>query len=118
MLTTIVVNKKVTLGRKGSGQPMATDYVSEWMTEELRALRDVARQFFEREAAPLMAKRSEQRLADREFWAKAGSPGLPSPTVPEEHGGAGGRPLHQAAVTGGPCRGRGQGRGNTLPRSE
>jgi acyl-CoA dehydrogenase len=78
---------------------MATDYVSEWMTDELRDLRDVARQFFEREAAPLMAKWSEQRFVDREFWVKAGSVGLLCPTVPEEYGGPGGSILHQVAIT-------------------
>ena len=44
---------------------MTTDYVSAWMTDELQALRDVAREFFEREAAPQMAKWSEQRFVDR-----------------------------------------------------
>jgi acyl-CoA dehydrogenase len=78
---------------------MATDYVSEWMTGELRALREVARQFFEREAAPQMAKWSEQRFVDREFWVKAGSLGLLCPTVPEEYGGPGGSILHQVAIT-------------------
>jgi acyl-CoA dehydrogenase len=78
---------------------MATDYVSEWMTDELQALRDVARQFFEREAAPQMAKWSEQRYVDREFWVKAGQVGLLCPTVPEEYGGPGGNILHQVAIT-------------------
>jgi acyl-CoA dehydrogenase len=78
---------------------MATEYVSEWMTDELRALRDVAREFFEREAAPLMAKWSEQRFVDREFWVKAGGLGLLCPTVPEEYGGPGGNILHQVAIT-------------------
>ena len=78
---------------------MASDYVSPWMTDELRALRDVAREFFEREAAPLMAKWSEQRFVDRDFWVKAGALGLLCPTVPEEYGGAGGNILHQVAIT-------------------
>jgi len=78
---------------------MATDYVSAWMTDELRALRDVARQFFEREAAPQMAKWSEQRYVDREFWVKAGRVGLLCPTVPQEYGGPGGNILHQVAIT-------------------
>jgi len=78
---------------------MGTDYVSEWMTDELRALRDVAREFFEREAAPQMAKWSEQRFVDREFWVRAGSLGLLCPTVPEEYGGPGGNILHQVAIT-------------------
>src|ERR1700761_2418246 len=78
---------------------MATDYVSGWMTDELQALRDVAREFFEREAAPQMAKWSEQRFVDREFWVKAGTIGLLCPTVPEEYGGPGGTILHQVAIT-------------------
>ena len=78
---------------------MAAEYVSAWMTGELQALRDVAREFFEREAAPQMAKWSEQRFVDREFWVKAGKIGLLCPTVPEEYGGPGGNILHQVAIT-------------------
>ena len=78
---------------------MATEYVSAWMTGELQALRDVAREFFEREAAPQMATWSEQRFVDREFWVKAGTIGLLCPTVPEEYGGPGGTILHQVAIT-------------------
>ncbi|MFD3587757.1 acyl-CoA dehydrogenase family protein [Streptomyces sp. NPDC058683] len=75
------------------------DYVSPWMTDELKALRDVARQFFEREAAPRMAEWSEQRYVDRDFWLKAGELGLLCPTVPEEYGGPGGNILHQVVIT-------------------
>ena len=78
---------------------MATEYVSAWMTGELQALRDVAREFFEREAAPQMTRWSEQRFVDREFWVKAGTIGLLCPTVPEEYGGPGGNILHQVAIT-------------------
>jgi acyl-CoA dehydrogenase len=59
----------------------------------------LARQFFEREAAPLMPKWSEQRFVDREFWVKAGGLGLLCPTVPEEYGGPGGGILHQVVIT-------------------
>ncbi|MFD8817643.1 acyl-CoA dehydrogenase family protein [Streptomyces sp. NPDC059627] len=69
------------------------------MTDELKDLRDVARRFFEREAAPRMAKWSEQRYVDREFWIQAGRLGLLCPTVPEEYGGAGGSILHQVVIT-------------------
>src|SRR5260370_196371 len=65
------------------GHRMAADYVSAWMTDELRALRDVARQFFEREAAPQMAKWSEQRFVDREFWEG----GQDRPALPDGPGG-------------------------------
>jgi alkylation response protein AidB-like acyl-CoA dehydrogenase len=78
---------------------MATDDDSGWRTDELRALGDLARQFFEREAAPLMPKWSEQRFVDREFWVKAGGLGLLCPTVPEEYGGPGGGILHQVVIT-------------------
>jgi acyl-CoA dehydrogenase len=76
-----------------------TDYASPWMTDELKALRDVARRFFEREAAPQMPKWSEQRFVDREFWQQAGKLGLLCPTVPEEYGGPGGHILHQVVIT-------------------
>jgi acyl-CoA dehydrogenase len=69
------------------------------MTDELKALRDVARQFFEREAAPRMAEWSEQRYVDRDFWLQAGELGLLCPTVPEEYGGPGGNILHQVVIT-------------------
>src|SRR6185369_16842511 len=46
-----------------------------------------------------MAKWSEQRFVDREFWVKAGTIGLLCPTVPEEYGGPGGNILHQVAIT-------------------
>src|SRR5260370_3186364 len=80
-------------GTVRGGHRMASDYVSEWMTDELQALRDVAREFFEREAAPQMAKWSEQRFVDREFWVKAGRVGLLRPPVPEEYAGPAGHIL-------------------------
>ncbi|MFE4956056.1 acyl-CoA dehydrogenase family protein [Streptomyces sp. NPDC056653] len=76
-----------------------TEYVSPWMTDDLKALRDLARRFFEREAAPRMAKWAEQRYVDREFWQQAGKLGLLCPTVPEEYGGPGGNVLHQVVIT-------------------
>ncbi|MGW6156553.1 acyl-CoA dehydrogenase family protein [Streptomyces sp. NPDC055144] len=69
------------------------------MTDDLKALRDLARRFFEREAAPRMAAWSEQRYVDREFWQQAGKLGLLCPTVPEEYGGPGGNVLHQVVIT-------------------
>src|ERR1700756_3777887 len=84
------------------------------MTDELRALRDVAREFFEREAAPLMPKWSEQRFVDREFWVKAGGLGLLCPTVPEEYGGPGGGILHQVVITEGQVGRLGKGWGNNV----
>src|SRR5260370_31836338 len=83
--TTVVIIRPGCREREGlGGHRMATDYVSEWMTDELQDLRDLARQFFEREAAPRMAKWSEQRFVDRELWAEAGRISLLYPTVPQE----------------------------------
>src|SRR5260370_38677878 len=78
-------------GTVRGGHRMASDYVSEWMTDELQALRGVAREFFEREAAPQRAKGSEQRFVDREFWGKAGGAGRLCPTVPGGDDGPGGQ---------------------------
>src|SRR6266571_9396471 len=78
---------------------MSTDYVSPWLTDELRLLRDTAVTFFEREALPNMPKWSEQRFVDRDFWLAAGELGLLCPTVPEQFGGPGGTILHQVAIT-------------------
>jgi acyl-CoA dehydrogenase len=78
---------------------MSTEYVSPWMNDELRALRETARRFFLKEAVPNMPKWSEQRFVDREFWLAAGEVGLLCPTVPERFGGVGGTILHQVAIT-------------------
>src|SRR5260370_9373703 len=79
--TTVVIIERGAGNWKGrGGHRMATDYVSAWMTDELRALRDVARQFFEREAAPPMAKWSAQRVIAPECRVKAGKIGLRCPT--------------------------------------
>jgi acyl-CoA dehydrogenase len=91
-----------------------TAYVSPWMDDELAALRYMARRFFEREAAPQMAKWSEQRYVDREFWLKAGELGLLCPTVPEEYGGPGGNILHQVVITEEQARAVEKGWGNNV----
>src|SRR5260370_27857371 len=80
--TTVVIIRPGCREREGlGGHRMATDYVSEWMTDELQDLRDLARQFFEREAAPRVAEWSEQSLGDRRFWVEAGRSRAPRPTV-------------------------------------
>jgi acyl-CoA dehydrogenase len=89
-------------------------YVSPWMNEELNALRELARQFFEREAAPQMPKWAEQHYVDREFWVAAGALGLLCPTVPEEYGGFGGNILHQIAITEEQSRALDKGWGNNV----
>ena len=93
---------------------MTAHYVSPWMTDELQALRDMARQFFVREAVPAMPKWREQHFVDRDFWLAAGDLGLLCPTVPERFGGAGGNILHQVAITEEQSRALDKGWGNNV----
>ncbi len=93
---------------------MPAHYVSPWMTDELQALRDMARQFFVREAVPAMPKWREQHFVDRDFWLAAGDLGLLCPTVPERFGGAGGNILHQVAITEEQSRALDKGWGNNV----
>src|SRR5260370_24301727 len=102
-------------GTVRGGHRMASDYVSEWMTDELQALRDVAREFFEREAAPQMAKWSEQRFVDRELWVKAGRVGPLCPAVPGEYGGPARHILHPRASAPAQSRVLAEGSGNHGP---
>jgi acyl-CoA dehydrogenase len=93
---------------------MTAHYVSPWMTDELQALRDMARQFFVREAVPAMPKWRAQHFVDRDFWLAAGDLGLLCPTVPERFGGAGGNILHQVAITEEQSRALDKGWGNNV----
>ncbi|WP_078322433.1 acyl-CoA dehydrogenase family protein [Mycobacteroides chelonae] len=62
-----------------------------WSTsDDLVALRDTARRFFQAEAVPNQKKWAEQRHVDREFWLAAGKLGLLCCSIPEEYGGGGG----------------------------
>ncbi|MCC6474224.1 MAG: acyl-CoA dehydrogenase family protein, partial [Burkholderiales bacterium] len=68
------------------------------MNEELDALRDTARRFFETEVAAHAQRWLEQGHIDREVWLKAGELGLLCIAVPEEFGGPGGTFAHEAVV--------------------
>ncbi len=72
---------------------------SSWMDDEMRALRDLARNFFEKECAPLEEKWCAQQHVDREIWNRAGELGLLCPSIPEEYGGGGGTFAHEAVVS-------------------
>jgi acyl-CoA dehydrogenase len=71
---------------------------SPWMTEELDALRDLARTFFAKEVAPHQQRWAEQQHVDRELWHKAGEVGLLCASIPEEYGGGGGTFAHEAVL--------------------
>lgn len=71
---------------------------SPWETEELTALREMARAFCEKELAPNSEKYREQHHVDRDLWNKAGELGLLCMSIPEEYGGGGGTFAHEAVL--------------------
>jgi acyl-CoA dehydrogenase len=71
---------------------------SPWMDEDLDALADLARKFFEKECAPNEDRWAEQHHVDRDVWNKAGELGLLCLSIPEEYGGGGGTFAHEAVV--------------------
>ncbi|BDT88155.1 acyl-CoA dehydrogenase family protein [Nocardia cyriacigeorgica] len=75
-----------------------TTYRSCWMNEDLDALRELARAFFEKEVAPNVNKYIEQHHVDRDLWNKAGELGLLCLSIPEEYGGGGGTFAHEAVL--------------------
>jgi acyl-CoA dehydrogenase len=68
------------------------------MTEELSALRDLARAFCAKEIAPHRARWEETGEVDRQLWHRAGSVGLLCLSVPEQYGGGGGGIAHEAIL--------------------
>ncbi|WP_182376207.1 acyl-CoA dehydrogenase family protein [Nocardioides sp. WS12] len=75
-----------------------TRHRSRWMDDDLDALADLARTFFEKECAPHEERWAEQQHVDREVWNRAGDLGLLSLSLPEEYGGGGGSFRHDAVV--------------------
>src|SRR3954462_3857390 len=63
--------------------------VSFALTEEQRALRDLAHEFAEKEIRPKAAEYDEHQTHPADVIAKAHEVGLMNPHVPEELGGAG-----------------------------
>jgi acyl-CoA dehydrogenase len=61
-----------------------------WSDDELEAVRDLARTYFQKEVAPHEDKHAEQGHPDKALYARAGELGLLGMTVPEEYGGGGG----------------------------
>ncbi|MEE3850781.1 acyl-CoA dehydrogenase family protein [Gordonia sp. LSe1-13] len=71
---------------------------SSWETDDLTALRDLARSFCEKEIKPNIEKFIEQHHVDRDLWNKAGDLGLLCMSIPEEYGGGGGSFAHEAVL--------------------
>ncbi|AXR74522.1 MULTISPECIES: acyl-CoA dehydrogenase family protein [unclassified Auritidibacter] len=74
------------------------DYRPRWATEEHDDLRDMAREFCEKELAPNAERFAEQHEVDRDLWNKAGDAGLLCLSIPEEYGGGGGDFSHEAVL--------------------
>lgn len=75
-----------------------SNHRSPWMTDDLEALRELARAFCEKEIAPNIEKFIDQHAVDRDLWNKAGELGLLCLSVPEEYGGGGGTFAHEAVL--------------------
>src|SRR5690606_28243057 len=73
-------------------------YVPTWHDDEVRALSELAGQFFERSVVAHREKWDAQRRIDREVWLEAGKLGLLCCSIPEEYGGGGGTFAHDLAV--------------------
>jgi acyl-CoA dehydrogenase len=73
-------------------------YRSLWIDDEVAALRDMARKFFDTEGAPNRERWEQQQHVDREFWLKAAKLGLLCAAIPVEYGGGGGTLAHDLAI--------------------
>jgi acyl-CoA dehydrogenase len=61
-----------------------------WSDDELEAVRDLTRTYFEKEVAPNEEKHAEQGYPDKRLYARAGQLGLLGMSIPEAYGGGGG----------------------------
>ncbi|MFJ4783995.1 acyl-CoA dehydrogenase family protein [Streptomyces sp. NPDC088794] len=75
-----------------------TAYRSPWLTDELDAVRDLARTFFTKEAAPREEEFAQQGFPAKELWRRAGELGLLCASIPEEYGGGGGTIAHEVVL--------------------
>ena len=69
-----------------------------WYDDEVGALFDLARGFFEREVVGQVATWDAQRRIDRSVWLEAGKLGLLLCSIPAEYGGGDGTFAHDLAV--------------------
>ncbi|PPJ20459.1 acyl-CoA dehydrogenase [Nocardia nova] len=69
-----------------------------WSDDEVEAVRDLAKTFFEKEVLPNEEKFVAQGHPDRELYNRAGELGLLCAAIPSEYGGGGGTFAHEAAL--------------------
>ncbi|OBF16783.1 acyl-CoA dehydrogenase family protein [Mycobacterium sp. ACS4331] len=77
---------------------MVAKHVPSWYDDEVSALFDLAKGFFEREVVAHVEKWDSQRRIDRSVWLEAGKLGLLLCSIPTEYGGGGGTFAHDLAV--------------------
>ncbi len=73
-------------------------HISNWMDDELTALRDTVARFVEAEMVPQDALWRAQHHVGREIWRQMGELGFLCLDVPAEYGGVGGDFRHEAVV--------------------
>lgn len=73
-------------------------YRGSWETQETDDLRELVRNFMNKEIVPNQAKFVEDHQVDRELWNRAGDAGLLCISIPEEYGGGGGTFAHEAVI--------------------
>jgi len=69
-----------------------------WSDDELEAVRDLARTYFDKEVVPNEEKHAAQGHPDKALYARAGQLGLLGMSIPEEYGGGGGSFAHLAVL--------------------
>ncbi|MDB5969680.1 MAG: acyl-CoA dehydrogenase [Hydrocarboniphaga sp.] len=77
---------------------MIEHYQPHWMTDELEAMRDLARRFVAEQVTPNQERWYEQGATDRKVWTKAGELGILTPDISEVYGGSGGTFAHEALI--------------------
>ncbi|UGT61576.1 acyl-CoA dehydrogenase family protein [Nocardia asteroides] len=69
-----------------------------WSDDEVEAVRELSRTFFEKEVVPHAEKFVRQGHPDRALYNRAGELGLLCTGIPTEYGGGGGTFAHEAAI--------------------
>ncbi|WP_099021904.1 acyl-CoA dehydrogenase family protein [Mycolicibacterium palauense] len=77
---------------------MVSKHVPSWYDDEVTALFELAKGFFDREVVAHVDTWDRQRRIDRSVWTEAGKLGLLLCSIPTEYGGGGGTFAHDLAV--------------------
>ncbi|WP_231445306.1 acyl-CoA dehydrogenase family protein [Brevibacterium zhoupengii] len=73
-------------------------YRGTWETQETDDLRELVRNFMNKEIVPHQDTFIDNHQVDRELWNRAGEAGLLCISIPEEYGGGGGTFAHEAII--------------------